>query len=447
MSEQRQGAALSEAAEARLWAAALEHLRPVVGEANLRRWIAPLTCKWSGGEIVLSAPDRSTRECIARHFLGHIKGALATVAGQPPRVRLELSVPTTGPSPQQPRGAWCRPLDTRLRLESFVVGQSNARAVEAAEAAAEGRSSARTLFIHGPTGVGKTHLATGVAHRVRERGAQAAYLPAREFASMLVAAYASDTEAEFWEDARRVETLILDDIHSLATQREVQKALLRALPLLFEREGPLVFTSDQPPAAIPELHEELKRGFEQGAVIGIERPEPALRLAIVRRKAAERGLALPPEVAQHIAERAIGSVRRIEGALTRLMALAELQGAPIDLSLARAALAGLPPPPPPPTLERILDVVAEAFRVPARQIVAGKQRRSTVVLARQVAMYLARRLLRCSLLEIAQDFGAHHHSTVLRACRATESRRAADPCLAALLDAAETRLVGESPAR
>jgi chromosomal replication initiator protein len=408
-------------------------LRTRLGEKNFSSWIAALHCTQAGeGVVALEAPDTVSQGWVSRHFAGAIEAAAAEVLRAPCTLQLRTATP---PPVLSLRGV--RPSLTHV-FGTFVLGASNAHAYSAASALSDGSSRA-PLFIHGPSGVGKTHLLHAVFHSLEARGVAATCLPAARLVSALVSAYGTRTMETLWDALSPLGALLLDDVHSLAGQEAVQDRLIDGL-LAWQEEGRLlVVTSDRAPAEFPALAERVRARFEGGVVAGIDVPDPALRLALVARKSAGLGITLESELAARIAAHLGANVRRLEGALTRLVAHARFFGRALDETLALEVLPELRAPRPPTiTVERIVAETAAAFGLVAR-LLRGHSRRRDLTLARHVAMYLARRLLRRPFADLGAAFG-RDHTTVLHATRNVGARIANDRALAATVEGIEHHL-------
>jgi chromosomal replication initiator protein len=347
---------------------------------------------------------------------------------EPWAIRLALPVATATPPPEH-------------TFDSFVVGASNAAAHAAARALVD--TGRRALYLHGPVGVGKSHLLHAIFHGLEARGTVAACLPAAQLVAGLVGAYGGRAPAHFWQALAPLGALLLDDLHSLAGQEEVQERLTEGLTAWVEGGRLLVLTSDRRPAEQPELSGRLRERFAADLTARIAPPEPSLRVAILQRKAHACGLPLDDGLAAWIAARVGGNVRRLEGALLSLVAHARLLGRQVDRRLAEAVV------PPgdvvgPLTVERVLTETAAAFGANARAV-RGRSRRAALVLPRQVAMYLSRELLARPFAELATAF-TRDHSTVLQAWRAIARRLPTDVRLSERVRTIERRLLGDERA-
>ena len=415
-----------------LWARARDAVRSRVGEKNFETWIAPLRCMWIEGAVALEVPDRTAHERVRRHFLPVIEEAVTSAAGYACPVRLvlpserPLPIPTASPSPER-------------TFATFVVGESNAEAYGAAQALLRGESRA-PLFLWGPTGVGKTHLLHAVCHALVARGTEVACLPAADFVEALLAAYLADQHDALWVELEPLGALLLDDIHSLAGQEQIQEQLGDGLAAWVQGRRLLVLTSDRPPDDVPVLAAAWQARLGDGQIARIDPPEPGLRLAILRSKAQALGLDLDLGLAVRIAARVTGSVRRLEGAVTRLLASVRLSGLKLDDALADQALVELhEEPAAPPTIERIVQETAAVFGISPRAL-WGRSRRVESRLPRQVAIFLARKLLARPAAELAVDFG-RDRATIGHATRAIAARMHSDRELATRVAELEQRLV------
>ena len=417
-----------------VWARVCEAVRGRVGERNFTTWVAPLRSSWADDGLDLAAPDPVTRERVARHFLGAIEDALADALGQRCPVRLGLAAT---PPPLPIRATSPSPDHT---FDTFVVGDSNRDACAAAHTLLAARDPA-PLFLYGPSGVGKTHLLHAVFHARDAAGTPAACLSGAELVSAMVSAYEAGAHERFWRDLAPLGALLLDDIHSIEGREVIQERLLDGLTGWAEARRLLVLTSDRVPGDMPALARCLLERVQGSVVAVIERPEPALRLAILHHKARARGVVLEPRLAVRVATAFGDSVRRLEGALNRLVGHARLSGRPIDEELAAEVLAELRPRPPSPlTVDDVLAATAEGFHVTARRL-RGRKRSAALLLPRRAAMYLARELLRWPFAELGAAFGCDH-TTVLQAWRVVAARRQTDRALAATLERIEQRLAG-----
>jgi chromosomal replication initiator protein len=317
-------------------------------------------------------------------------------------------------------------LNDRYRFETFVIGPGNQMVHAAALSVAETPSqSYNPLFIHGSTGLGKTHLLHAIGHYVRETRPEArvAYVTTEQFlANFMQAIQASktpggrDARDRFKAYFRNVDVLLMDDVQFLAGRGTwVQEELFHIFNALHEGGRQIVLTSDVGPERIPQLEERLRSRFAWGLIADIETPDRETRIAILRKKAQVHGLDVPREVFEQIAERIDTSVRELEGALTRVVAAASFSHEPITVELAARVLESFSPAQcEPVSIDRIQNVICEHFAI-EREDLLSMRRTDAVNTPRQIAMYLSRTLLGTPAKQVALKFNRKDHTTVLHA--------------------------------
>jgi len=439
------------------WLEALPRLRQHMGERNFATWIEPIRCSKDEKGLCLETPSRFFQEWVTRHFMSAIQRALAeggsaalpvrvTVAAEPqpltpPRRPPVSARPSTTPRPvsRQPRIGRLVPDYT---FESFVVGDANEVAYQAARSVAETPGQRfNPFFLWGGVGLGKTHLINALAHDVLG-GAQPrrlGCLSSETFINTMVGALRQDQMVGFRERFRDLDVLILDDVQFLAGKERTQEEFFHTFNALHEMGRQIVLTSDKPPHAISDLEHGLRSRFEGGLIVDIHPPTPAMRVAIAVKKASMQGIELPLAVAQTVAERSGSSVRELEGALTRVIASALLRGLPLNEALAESVLAPVTRPRGIVSIDAVQDVVSQQFRVSVADLKSHRRTRS-ITFPRQVAMYLSRVLADASYAAIAEKFGNRDHSTVMYAVDRLEAKRAQDPATNTLLRSLEGRL-------
>lgn len=301
---------------------------------------------------------------------------------------------------------------------NFVVGASNRFAYAAALAVAS--VPARTynpLFLYGEAGLGKTHLLHAIKHHLQARGGtrHVVYVTAEGFTHDLVHALQHRCMERFRARYRQAEVLLLDDLEFFAGKDRTQEEFLHTFNTLYEAGKHIVMSSARPPQTITPLLERLRSRLTCGVIAALQPPDLETRMAILGRKAAEQGLALPLEAARIVAARVQTNVRELEGCLARIGAYASLHARDIDEELVTTVLQELRAAQEQIlTVRRVQETVAAHFGIKARVLIARSRRRS-VTFPRQVAMFLCRDLLDVSLQEIGRAFGGRHHTTVLHA--------------------------------
>ncbi len=313
-----------------------------------------------------------------------------------------------------------RPTNLRLKLDTFVVGNSNQLAYSAARTVvAEPRTHFNPLFIHGACGLGKTHLLQGVCNAVTKARPRTRflYVSGEEFTNQFVVALKTARLDQFRQRFRNTDLLVIDDVHFLASKNATQEEFLHTFNAIDTANKQVVMASDAHPKMIGQLSESLVNRFISGMVVKIDPPDCETRCAILRQRATEMNKRFPAAVIEYIAENLRANVRELEGALLKVVAYAALSNSPITHALAREALEDhIARTDPIVHLSDIEAAVTTFFGITPADVHSSKKTR-TISLARSVAMYLAREHTSMSFPEIGRFMGNKNHATVILACR------------------------------
>ena len=425
-----------------LWSAALPLLRQQLGERNFSAWIEPIHCRGSAAEIRLEVPSPFFQQWVMRHFLPGIRDTLAQLSGNSPQVRLvvasdgdaaprkqKAAEPSQAAVPRPARSPRIGRIVPHYTFETFIVGAANEVAFKAARAIAEapGRRF-NPVFLHGGVGLGKTHLINAVAHHLLRPSSRlrVACLSAETFMNSLIGSLRQDQMNAFRDRFRLVDALILDDVQFLAGKERTQEEFFHTFNALYGAEKQIVLTSDKRPAAISGLEQRLRSRFEGGLIADIHPPTRELRQAILRAKAGRLAVDLSDEVVEALVRRSGPSVRELEGALNRVLAIAAVRETAITPDLVEAALGPLMRAASSNvSIEVVQEVVGSRFNLSVAELVSHRRTRQ-VSFPRQVAMYLSRTVAEASLTTIGEKFGGRDHTTVMYAVKAIESRRGKD---------------------
>jgi len=306
-------------------------------------------------------------------------------------------------------------------FENFAVSSTNEMAHAAASAVAKNPGKTyHLLFFYGGVGVGKTHLTQAIGHKILEENpdAKIIYCTSEEFTNDIVKAIRSKSTERFRQKYRSVKALLIDDIQFIAGKEAVQEEFFHTFNAIHSEGGQIVLTSDQMPHEIKALKDRLRSRFEGGLTIDVQEPSFELRTAILLIKSKQRGITLPMDAAQLIADN-IKSTRRLEGFLTQLVSHYNLKNEPITPDLCQSLLKK-------PSLEttkikqtikpeEILKIVAHYFNLKISQI-KGSKRDRPIVIPRQIAMYLIKTGIKDTpYMEIGRLFGNRDHTTVMYA--------------------------------
>nr|WP_319805241.1 chromosomal replication initiator protein DnaA [Micropruina sp. KQZ13P-5] len=310
-------------------------------------------------------------------------------------------------------------LNPKYTFESFVIGSSNRFAHAAAVAVAEAPGKAyNPLMIYGESGLGKTHLLHALGHYVRSyhTNRRVKYVSTEELTNDFINAITDNRTADFRRTYRDVDVLLIDDIQFLESKIQTQEEFFHTFNTLHTAQKQIVITSDRPPKSLEALEPRLRSRFEWGLMTDIQPPDLETRIAILRKKAAAERLTAGPDVLEFIASKIPTNIRELEGALIRVTAFASLNRQEVDLPLAEVVLRDLIPHSDdiPITAALIQAETAAYFSITTDDL-CGTSRVQSVVIARQIAMYLCRELTDLSLPKLGQSFGGRDHTTVMHA--------------------------------
>jgi len=409
------------------WEEALGDLKERLGETIFATWIQPLRASANGNDALsLEAPDVFFRDWVANHYKGFIEEALKTVNKREISLLLEVSTESKlAAEKSQPQAAQIKAkepqslhsLNSRYTFENFVVGPSNRHAHAYSLAVAE--SPAKTynpLFIYGGVGLGKTHLIQAICHHIHQKAGgnlKICYLSSERFTNELIDAIQHHSTANFRQKYRNVDVLVIDDVHFIAGKESTQEEFFHTFNALHDAHKQIVLCSDRPPKEISDLQERLVSRFGWGLTTDIQPPDLETRVAILKKKIEREPVPVPDDVIFFIAQLIKTNIRELEGALIRTIAYSLLEEKPITLELAKEVLKDLLKEPKKLiTVDFIQRCVAEEFGITLAEL-KNKRRNKTIVLPRQVAMFLSRELTELSLPEIGGFFGGKDHTTVL----------------------------------
>jgi chromosomal replication initiator protein len=409
--------------------------------------------QFSETALELAVPNRFYGDWLANNYLGVIQEAVLNTLGVAPIIRFVEDPAFSGPSPRPGPAAERAPdvakargdepsLITSYTFDNFVVGASNRLAHAAALAVVEAPGKAyNPLFMHGPVGLGKSHLLQAVCHALLQRNPATSlrYLTCESFMNEFISSIQQGSTESFREKYRRSDVIVIDDVHFLAKGESTQEEFFHTFNALYNTRKQIVLSSDRPPEEIRSIEERLMSRFKWGLVCRIDPPEFETRVAIIKKKAKLLDRELPEDVVNLIAVTVESNIRELEGAINRVLGLARLANRPIDLRLAQEALKDISPPRRPLGIEQIMHHVGRVYNVKITDLQSKKKSKS-LVFPRQICMHLARRLTSHSLGEIGGYFGGRDHTTVLYADEKIRSLAQKDPEFAATLSRIDSEL-------
>ncbi|WP_297746027.1 chromosomal replication initiator protein DnaA [uncultured Tessaracoccus sp.] len=404
-----------------------------------------------GSTMMLAVSDEPTRERIETRLRVALEEQLSDHFNTPTHLAVMIDpdqVPEQRPAAaevdeevasQLPEPILAKPrpqsdvrLNPRYTFESFVAGSSNRFAHAAAAAVAETPGKAyNPLLIYGASGLGKTHLLHAIGHYVMSyyENLRVKYVSTEELTNDFINAISSNRTAEFRSAYRDIDVLLVDDIQFLAQKIQTQEEFFHTFNTLHNAQKQIVMTSDRPPKLLEALEPRLRSRFEWGLMTDIQPPDLETRIAILRKKVASQRLTAGTQVLELIAARITTNIRELEGALTRIAALASLDQQEITTELATEVLDSLIPEGEVQVdAQTIMEATSEYFNISMDDL-TGTSRVAGIAMPRHIAIYLCRELTELSLPKIGAKFGGRDHSTVLNSVRRVTDRISEDRSL------------------
>jgi chromosomal replication initiator protein len=448
----------------KFWPICLSRFEQELSAQQFNTWIKPLQLEVSDNAIRLLAPNKFVQQWVKDRFLGKIETIAAELLPDNTQIELVISdkIALKKPISQKPvknatsliaevgdtktvasaiskdstnrrAGERNSGLNPSFNFNNYVTGRANQLARAAAIQVAENPGQAyNPLFIYGGVGLGKTHLLQAIGNQLKQQNPEAKirYLHAERYVSDVVKAYENKAFDEFKRQYHSLDLLLIDDIQFFAKKTRTQEEFFYAFNTLIEEKKQIVITCDTYPKEIIDVDERLRTRFSWGLTVAIEPPELEMRVAILLKKAEESKINLHEDVAFFVAKQIRSSVRELEGALNRIIAMANFTGHVIDIALAKEALRDLIAVRGRQiTIENIQKTVADYYKIKVGEM-HSKKRSRNFARPRQVAMSLARELTNHSFPEIGEAFGSRHHTTVMHACEEIEQLRLNDQAIA-----------------
>jgi chromosomal replication initiator protein len=435
-------AALSDAL--RVWGLVRAHLLADCGDKTFNAWLAPLafvgldssTGEATADTIRLTVPSRFMADWVRNHFADRLRHAFAAHLPAVRRIQIDVA-PALHAVPDAQAPSAIEPASTfepRYSFESFVVGKSNELAFNAAQTLATAVNNGAAagfnpLFLHGGTGLGKTHLmhAIGAAVLARAPKARVVYLSAEKFMVEFLAALRARDTISFKQRLRSCDVLMIDDVQFISGKDSTQEEFFHTMNEIISAGKWLVISADRSPQNLEGIESRILSRLAWGLVADINPADFELRYNILTAKLdAMPHVQVPPAVIEFLARKIVANVRELEGALNRVIAYGNLVGRPIDLDFTREVLADvLRAHSRKLTIDDIQRRVADHYALKLNDMLSPRRARE-VARPRQVAMYLAKMLTPRSLPEIGRRFGGRDHTTVMHAVKRIEELRASD---------------------
>jgi chromosomal replication initiator protein len=424
------------------WDVLLEDFRQIFPEDVYHIWFENLhPTKELGNSLTLLAPNEFAAIWIRDNYRSAIERQITKCVGREVTIILEfadqkpLSSEEAHPEKKTARGASRKAPDptksgegcainAKNTFENFVVGPGNQLGQATCVAVAQNPGKAyNPLFLYGATGLGKTHLLQAIAHESlrRKPRLKVVYISTEKFTNEFIKSVQENRVIKFREIYRKVDILLIDDVHFLTGKERIQEEFFHTFNELFESQRQICLCSDRPASEITGLESRLVSRFQWGFIADIQAPDLETRIAILLRKAKAMNLELTDDVVHLLAKGVATNVRRLEGALNRVAGYVALKNNPIDAEEVQKLLRDFFTDEQRriSSIGQIQQRVAEYYRITLVDML-GKKRPARIAFPRQVAMYLSRLLTSHSLQRIGSEFGGRDHGTVIHACKAVE---------------------------
>ncbi len=453
------------------WDKCLVLIKDQVSTLSYKTWFQPIIAvSLLEKDLTIQVPSQFFYDWLEEHYSILIRKTILSVLGDNGRLFYSVNTEESAAQPpqQEPHnnplgGDSSRPsfaphislrseniqslhsnLNPRYTFENFIKGDCNqlARAAALAVANNPGGTSFNPLVLYGGTGLGKTHLmhALGNHAAMNNKAKRIAYVSSEKFTVDFVEAIQADKVNEFSLYYRSMDLLIVDDIQFFAGKEKTQDNFFHTFNALYQLGKQIILSSDVPPKELRGLDERLISRFQCGLTSDIQPPDLETRIAILHKKSEENAFELPQDVLEFIASNVTSNIRELEGCLVSMLARASLENRDINLDLAKDVLHVIVDNIRTPlNIEQIQNKVCEYFNIPA-DLLRAKTRRQEIVVARQIAMYLAKELTHSSLKTIGLHFGGRDHSTVIHACQAIEEYLKTDPAYKQHVDSVRRKI-------
>ncbi len=397
---------------AELWEMVKEECKNQVSESIYNVWFKDMELvSFDDNRVVIALSDFK-RKIVESRFMDKLASSFKNVIGFDIQIVLVDIDKSTPVKVEETEDA----LTDEDTFDSFIVGASNKFAYAAANAVANDPGGKyNPLFIHGNSGLGKTHLLNAIAHQVKLTHPEAniVYTRGESFTNELVKYIGQKSTEAFHDKYRNADILLVDDVQFIAGKDSTQEEFFHTFNALYQAGNQIVLTSDRPPKEIALLEDRLRNRFEWGLMADIQSPDLETRMAIIKRKAEVLNFDLPDDIVQYIAEKLKNNIRQLEGAVKKMQAFVTMQGMPVNIMTAQTAIKDIivDNSPTPVTINKIVTEVARTYGADSADIYSKKQNAQTTEM-RQMAMYIVREMTGLSTKLIGREFNRDHSTVV-----------------------------------
>lgn len=418
-----------------LWNNVLDVVKSSTNEAIFKSFFSvvhPLS--FNDNRFIIKVDSPLVADWIKQKYFSIIENSLSKATGENIQLLIQCEgfqneiTDSIAKTPEKKKKKHVTNLNPNFLFNNFIIGNSNQMAHAAAYASGQNPGCAyNPLFIYGGVGLGKTHLMQAIGHAAisKNKDLNVLYISSERFVNQYIDAIQTRTLPKFREYYRsNIDILLVDDIQFLSKKERMQEEFFHTFNALHNEGKQIVMTSDKSPQELKSIENRLVNRFEWGMVVDIQSPDFETRVAIIHKKLEQYGQNFDEDICFYLANKVRNDVRKIEGAIVKLLGYASIKNEPISLNMAKECLKDyisshiI-------TLDFIQKSVSEFFDLKTNDLKSSKRPKS-ISYPRQLAMYLCRNMTNSSLTEIAQSFGGKDHTTVLYACRKVEKKKTED---------------------
>ncbi len=428
------------------WKETLNQLRSELSEQEFIMWFDNIVYESSTDKkIILAVPSSFYRDQVKERYLSTVENILHDLSGSDIELDFVISkdkIPVNKPNPinksvkilTKPMKSRSHPgLSDDYSFDNFIVGDNSSFAANACMAIAKNPGKTyNPCLIYGGVGLGKTHLIQSIGRYAYDHFEEirVEYVTAEQFTNEFIQSIKSNKQHDFKNKYRKVDILLIDDIHFLQNKDATQEELFHTFNALYDSNKQMVFTCDRPVSELKNLTDRLRSRFERGLNVDLIPPSFETRIAILKKKTEEKKVVISDEVIELICKNVTTHVRDLEAALTKLIAYADLLNKEITIPIAKQQLKDMFANPKLSniTVDVIQRIVSDYFNLTPNDL-RGKKRTKAIAFPRQIAMYITRELTEYSTTEVGLEFGGRDHTTVMHACQRVDSKMKADPSI------------------
>jgi chromosomal replication initiator protein len=432
----------------RLWQAVLGEIELSVSRGNYVTWFKNTRLlRFKDNVLTIGVPNVFVKQQLERKYNDLISELLAKNHTSPDKIEYKIhtdlskadsseeesislnpSTPSTAPNRMPITNgnslshSYRLGLNERYTFENFIVGSGNELAYAACQAiAANPGTKYNPLFIYGGVGIGKTHLIQAVGNAIiaNKPGTRVLYVSTEQFVQEFIDAVRYKKNTDFAGYYRNADVLIIDDMQFIAGKDKTQEEFFHTFNALHQANKQVIISSDKPPKDIPTLEERLRSRFAWGMSIDMQNPDFETRCAIVQSKAEMKGIILPPDVVEYLANHIQTNIRELEGALNQVIAFCEMRGLEPDAAIVASLLSANKSRPKHLSSRQVIERISKHFQVSLDDLL-GPKRDKDIVVPRQVAMYILRSELHLSFPKIARELGRKDHTTAIHSVEKIE---------------------------